>query len=511
MDIHLLSLPYLSLDYSNVIDFKDNDSRRIFFEKNTKKTLKNINIKYDAERINVVVPLKVEECRGYDYLYYVDSWDKPWYYFITNIEMVTQNTTRFYLTLDIWTSYLFTYTILPSFIDRCHVPRWNGDKPTYNMENEDIEIGEYIQKENPTDIYEMSKSVVVASSVPIGYVYKPSGGTGIGGNTRGVISSKGFRFIKGYEGFAPYGAYLSVESFRTVGYGSTEKYNLDYYNKHKPFPCSEKLASEIYLERITNEFGNGVWKALQDNGVDSQVTSNQFDAMCSLAYNRGLGGFLNDSTSPWKLIKTNPNDPTIKDKWQNYAITGSGVELPGLVARRKAETDIYFNNEYEMRTIGKYNESGSLVGSLTENNGDGYIPSSLTENGDNTSDIQLSIVNSGTKLIGKPYVWGGNYPPLGNSPGTDCSGFCQWCYNDNGKGDLISGRWTTESIGNSGKSVSKNEIQLADLILTPGHVVMYSGFRGGKHYIMEAPRTGLNIREREYSFPTNIISIRRLL
>lgn len=31
-------------------------------------------------------------------------------------------------------------------------------------------------------------------------------------------------------------------------------------------------------------------------------------------------------------------------------------------------------------------------------------------------------------LLGKPYRFGGNYPPLGTSDGTDCSGLCQWAY-----------------------------------------------------------------------------------
>ena len=35
-------------------------------------------------------------------------------------------------------------------------------------------------------------------------------------------------------------------------------------------------------------------------------------------------------------------------------------------------------------------------------------------------------------LVGKPYVYGGNYPPLGDSEGTDCSGLLQWGYHEVG-------------------------------------------------------------------------------
>ncbi|MGL4571596.1 MAG: C40 family peptidase, partial [Clostridium sp.] len=138
-----------------------------------------------------------------------------------------------------------------------------------------------------------------------------------------------------------------------------------------------------------------------------------------------------------------------------------------------------------------------------------YIPARYQ--GGATTDLQQKVVQSARKLIGKPYVWGGNYPPLGNSNGTDCSGLMQWAYNDIGKGDVIPGRWTTETMINYGKEISQSNIQLGDCIITPGHVVMYSGIKDGKHQIVEAPRTGLNIRERDYTFPSNVTGIRRYL
>ncbi|MDU6982752.1 MAG: phage tail spike protein, partial [Clostridium perfringens] len=48
---------------------------------------------------------------------------------------------------------------------------------------------------------------------------------------------------------------------------------------------------------------------------------------------------------------------------------------------------------------------------------------------DGSDSLRNSVVNSARKLIGKPYVWGGNYPPLGSDAGTDCSGLMQWAYN----------------------------------------------------------------------------------
>lgn len=122
---------------------------------------------------------------------------------------------------------------------------------------------------------------------------------------------------------------------------------------------------------------------------------------------------------------------------------------------------------------------------------------------DGSDSLRNSVVNSARKLIGKPYVWGGNYIPLGNSSGTDCSGLMQWSYHDNG----ITLSRTTYTQINEGFEVKENELKPGDLIFmhftapnTPQHVFMYSGEKDGQHMCVEAPRTGLNIRERAFTW-----------
>ncbi|EOU1123620.1 phage tail spike protein [Clostridium perfringens] len=126
---------------------------------------------------------------------------------------------------------------------------------------------------------------------------------------------------------------------------------------------------------------------------------------------------------------------------------------------------------------------------------------------DGSDSLRNSVVNSARKLIGKPYVWGGNYPPLGSDAGTDCSGLMQWAYNDNG----IKISRTTYTQIKEGIEVSEAELKPGDLIFlrfsspgVPEHVFMYSGKTGdGKHMCVEAPRTGLNIREIEFTWGSN--------
>ena len=125
---------------------------------------------------------------------------------------------------------------------------------------------------------------------------------------------------------------------------------------------------------------------------------------------------------------------------------------------------------------------------------------------DGSDSLRNKVVNSARKLIGKPYVWGGNYPPLGSDAGTDCSGLMQYAYNDNG----IKISRTTYTQIKEGIEVSEAELKPGDLIFlrfsspgVPEHVFMYSGKKNGKHMCVEAPRTGLNIREIEFTWGSN--------
>lgn len=86
--------------------------------------------------------------------------------------------------------------------------------------------------------------------------------------------------------------------------------------------------------------------------------------------------------------------------------------------------------------------------------------------------------------LGKPYLWGANGP---NS--YDCSGLMVAAYATVGK----SLPRTTEAMiaDNNLLTVNKGQLQPGDLVFpNSGHVQMYLG--GGK--VVEAPRTGLNIR-----------------
>lgn len=106
---------------------------------------------------------------------------------------------------------------------------------------------------------------------------------------------------------------------------------------------------------------------------------------------------------------------------------------------------------------------------------------------DNNSDLPKRIVEYARKLIGVPYVWGG-YDPNKHG-GVDCSGLVVYCANQCG---YSMNRETTSTLIKMGTEVSRDELQIGDLIFPKSsHVGFYSG--NGK--FLHAPKPGDKVKE----------------
>lgn len=488
----------LDIGHQNTVDFQSSSQQlNYFLSLPHYSTL--VDTKADAFRTTMTLPVSLDMVQAYDYLIIRDV-DKNYYYFITRKEMKTKGSTILELKCDVFQTYLFNYNIQESFVDRCHVPRWDKDGlPTNNNVDEGLEYGttivDYIDK-----VYDLPNNYIICATTPIGILQK-GGGSDSGGSDDGGTGTntdyKIIRYIKGWEGFGP-NPYKDSGGVLTAGYGVTKINEPDYWAKLEPFPCSEKTATLVLIELIEKRYATPLRDKMQKDGIDTNsIKKHQFDAFLDLCYNAGLGGVTNSPM--YKKFKTNPDDPHVIDGWENYYIRdNNGIVQPGLVSRRKDEAKMFSTGVYNNRAI--QNLEGGYV------KGDGYLPSN------DTDSKQLKVVASARKLIGKPYVWGGNYPPLGDSRGTDCSGLMQWAYNDNG----IKITRTTYTQIKQGREVAHEDVKPADLIFLrfqngePEHVFMYSGMKDGQHMCVEAPRTGLNIRERSFTF-TSEMRIRRII
>ena len=105
-------------------------------------------------------------------------------------------------------------------------------------------------------------------------------------------------------------------------------------NNLKPYPNSilknEKQAENL-LEKDLEVFENIVMKKIK-----VPLNQNQFDALVSYTYNTG------GSDTLFKLINQKAPEAQIRKWFENKYITTNGKVLPGLVARRKKESNLYF-------------------------------------------------------------------------------------------------------------------------------------------------------------------------
>ena len=382
--IYLCSIPEFSQDYKNVGRFNNLTKQLAFMNARVIKQVES-NTKIDRfmTYLTLNTPLS-STIRGCDYLFAKTSDNEYVFYFVNQIEILTTSTIRLSVSLDVWQTYHLRMTILPSFVERCHVPRWKSTGiPSKEIVSEPL--GNYestvIKEENVPN----TKGVyIITSTTPLGKVSnRPSGSGGGGGGggdiptggcgnpTEGIPTPNGFLFIKGYEGLAQYG-YNIGDGVMTIGYGCTDKYDGDNYATLKANePVSDELASEIMAQSLVSNYGVHLKNSLANDGLT--VSANEFDAILSFVYNAGLGSWQNSDIRSSLL---NGDKEGAYTSWLTQNILEGTQFEAGLRARRQAEANIFKSSQYELRTITIYGQGGSIVGSIDASNS--HVPSLIT-------------------------------------------------------------------------------------------------------------------------------------
>jgi lysozyme len=129
------------------------------------------------------------------------------------------------------------------------------------------------------------------------------------------------QLIKRFEGLY-LKAYVCQAGVLTIGYGHTRGV--------KPGDEINELQAEIYLREDLEE----VEKQLHH--LSLPVNQNQFDALCSLVFNVGITRFMQSKM----LKRIRALDRDASDEFDDWNKAGGKV-LPGLVARRRAEKELF--------------------------------------------------------------------------------------------------------------------------------------------------------------------------
>lgn len=151
------------------------------------------------------------------------------------------------------------------------------------------------------------------------------------------LDNKGYEEIIKSEGFksSPYYATKLEQSKNivTIGYGNT------LCSNEKPVKITDASITQVQafelFKDVADKFANKVSLL-----ITSEVNQNQFNALCSLAYNIGINAFAKSTVL--RLVNTNPDDLGIKKAFLMWTKQG-GVELEGLKNRRVREHTMYFS------------------------------------------------------------------------------------------------------------------------------------------------------------------------
>lgn len=140
-------------------------------------------------------------------------------------------------------------------------------------------------------------------------------------------SERGLGIIRHFEGLK-LKAYKCPAGVWTIGYGHTK---------------GVKSGQVITKDQATTLMRGDllpVEKWL--NGCGVELKQNEFDALASFAFNLGLNA-LSGSTL-MKKVRLKASKAEIRAEFGRWVIS-KGKKLPGLVARRKAEADLYTEEE----------------------------------------------------------------------------------------------------------------------------------------------------------------------
>ena len=141
------------------------------------------------------------------------------------------------------------------------------------------------------------------------------------------ISQKGIDFIKQKEGCS-LKKYLDIGGKPTIGVGHliTEKENIA--NEITNEQAEELLRKDLkVVEDAINKY------------VKVSIDQEQFDALCSLIFNIGVGAFISST-----LLKELNNNNILKaaDQFLRWIYVNKKIS-PGLLARRQSEVDLFLS------------------------------------------------------------------------------------------------------------------------------------------------------------------------
>jgi len=151
-------------------------------------------------------------------------------------------------------------------------------------------------------------------------------------------SAKAISFLTKEEGVV-LKAYRDSAGIPTIGIGTI------VYPDGRKVKMGDQITMAQALAYLHHEVDSKT-KEVENLLTGIALNQNQFDALVSIVYNIGVGGF--KSSTLLRRVKANPCDPAIREAFMMWnkitdPKTKKKVEARGLTLRRKREADLYFS------------------------------------------------------------------------------------------------------------------------------------------------------------------------
>lgn len=162
-EVRLLAVP-LENDYMHTLYFDNVGAQTSYFQEKTVKT--SLDFSYQRKDNIIRYPAHIDDLLICNYVMYKNSAysSKYFYAFITKMEYINDGRTDIYIETDVIQTWLFDYTVQPSFIEREHV---NDDTIGLHTVPEGLETGEYICNARYTNTNLQNKTIIMGCTLDV--------------------------------------------------------------------------------------------------------------------------------------------------------------------------------------------------------------------------------------------------------------------------------------------------------------------------------------------------------
>ena len=153
----------LTNEYKHTIFFSDLSEQSTFFEGKVAKTFSDYT--YTRKNWELKVGASFATASSWSYLFFKNPNDaKTYYYFINDVQYVSDNTVKLVLELDVMQTYMFDYNLSPCFVEREHSAT---DQIGDNTVEEDLELGHYTCYDSTTSDFDSLQCVMIMTTLDL--------------------------------------------------------------------------------------------------------------------------------------------------------------------------------------------------------------------------------------------------------------------------------------------------------------------------------------------------------